>query len=340
MKKRLLASGFFLVFISLITSGILQAEEVKLRYGLKDNILRIVLQAETDRYISRAKVYSTYSLVKVEFPGEFTLLPEKVNYERFEYNKKGKNLYLNIRDLKWVKLLRLKSPPRLVIDAYLRGFNEENRLPQAPEQKSIPEKGKQQPSEEKNKPVRVKIKRIIIDPGHGGRNMGLYTSHYSEKSIVLRIARTLRYMLRKQGRRVYLTRSSDRYVSLMKRIMYIRKRHPDLMISIHMSTSNNFVIYTEPTFQLSNEERFLLRYSQQGFVKKSESIAKAIGDAFLERFNAGVLYRKMDLPIVAFTAAPALVIELPAAEFFDYTRDNVREIVNVIIKAIGNYEQS
>ena len=340
MKKRLLASGLFLFFISSLTSGALQAEEVKLRYGLKDNVLRIVLQAETDRYVSRAKVYSTYSLVKVEFPGEFNLLPEKVDYERFEYNKKGKNLYLNIKNLRWVKLLRLKSPPRLVIDAYLRGGNEKPVVPQAPEQKSIPQKGKQQPLEEKGKTGSVKLKRIVIDPGHGGRNLGIYTSHYSEKSIVLRVARTLRYMLRRQGRRVYLTRSSDRYVSLMKRIMYIRKRHPDLMVSIHMSTSNNFVIYTEPAFQLGYEERFLLRYSQQGFLKKSENIAKAIGDALLERFGVGVLYRKMDIPVIGFTAAPALVIELPAAEFFDYTSDNVKAIVNAIVKAIGSYEQS
>lgn len=335
MRKRLLITGLLLVFVNLFASASVQAEQIRLRYSLKDNVLRIVLQADTNRYISKAKVYSTYSLVKVEFPGEFTLQPEKVDYERFEYNKKGKNLYLNIKDLRWIKLLRLKSPPRLVIDAYLKGFKEK---PVVPEEKSTPEEGKTVP-QGKQPLSRVKLTRIVIDPGHGGRNLGLYTSHYSEKSIVLRVARTLRYLLRRQGRRVYMTRTSDRYVSLMRRIMYIRKRHPDLMISIHMSTSNNFVIYTEPAYQLGNEERFLLRYSQQGFVKESERVAKAIGDGLLERFNVGVLYRKLDIPVVSFTAAPALVIELPGAEFFDYTGDNIRDISKVLLKAIQSYEQ-
>ncbi len=341
MKKGLVVFfGFFLMLQGLCAFSSAKAEEIQLRYSLKDNTLRIVLQAQTDRYISKAKVYSTYSLVKVEFPGEFTLLPEKVNYDRFEYNKKGKNLYLNIKDLRWVKLLRLKSPPRLVIDAYLKSLVEKPVKPAVPEKKPPEEQEKALPPQKKAQPGRLKIKTLVIDPGHGGRNLGIYTSHYSEKSIVLRVARTLRYLLRKQRRRVYMTRTSDRYVSIIRRIMYIRKRHPDLMISIHMTTSNNFVIYTEPTIQLSREESLLFRHSQQGFIKDSEKIARAIGDALLQRFNVGVLYRKMDIPVISYTEAPALIIELPGAEFFDYTRKNIHDIADTISKAIVSYEQS
>ncbi len=350
MKKTLLVIAFSFLFLFNLPSFALSAEDVQLRYSMQEGFLRIVLQTETDRYVKRAKVYSTYSLVKVEFPGEFTLKAEKIDYERFEYNKKGRNLYLNIKDLKWIKLLRLKSPPRLVIDAYL---NMEVQRPQVkPEQKQeqqprveptrpeekVPQE--QKPQEPPKRKGPIKFKRIVIDPGHGGHNLGLYTSRYNEKTIALRVGRTIRYFFRKKGRRVYITRADDRYVSLFRRILYIKRRKPDLMISIHMTTSNNFAIYTAAEHQLHDEQKYLFRYAQQKHIKESERLAHFIGERLLQKFNVNVLYRSMDVPILAYTDAPAIVIELPGAEFFEYTKQNIIDIAKTIIEAVEAYEQS
>ncbi len=343
MKKRLF-SVVFLLFV-LLNSSHLLAEEVLLRHGLKDDVLRIVLQTQTDRYVTRAKVYSTYSLVKVEFPGEFTLQPEGVDYDRFEFNKKGNNLYLNIRNLRWIKLIRLKSPPRLVIDAYLKRIEEPSKPETVrPERESPPVKaegegtGTEKAPEKKGQIKKIKI--ILIDPGHGGRQLGNYSSNYNEKSLTLRVGRTLRYMLRRRGYRVYMTRTDDSTVSLMKRIFYIKKRHPHLMISFHLSTSNNFVIYTESEQNIGDEQRYLFRYSQQRHLQESKALSKAIGEALLKSFNINVLYRQMDIPILAYTDAPAVIVELPNPEFFQYKRKNIGEIAKTILKAITDYEQN
>ncbi|NOX20387.1 MAG: N-acetylmuramoyl-L-alanine amidase [Nitrospirae bacterium] len=350
MKKAPLTLGFFLLIFSYLISSAYTAEDIQLRYSMQNGFLRIVLQTETDRYVKRAKVYSTYSLVKVEFPGEFTLNAVKIDYEKFEYTKKGRNLYLNIKDLKWIKLLRLKSPPRLVIDAYLNMQLQEPKLkpeqkkeqlqqvkPSRPEEKALQGQRPQQPPGRKG---HVKFKRIVIDPGHGGHNLGLYSSRYNEKTIALRVGRTVRYFFRKKGRRVYITRADDRYVSLFRRILYIKKRKPDLMISIHMTTSNNFAIYTAAEHQLHDEQKYLFRYSQQPHLKESRALARQIGEKLYEKFNINVLYRSMDVPILAYTDAPAVVIELPGAEFFEYTKQNIIDIARTIIEAVEAYEQS
>ena len=350
MNRWLLKIAVSLVFLLSLVSFALSAEDVLLRYSMQDGFLRIVLQTESNRYVQRAKVYSTYSLVKVEFPGEFTLKTERVDYTRFEYNKKGRNIYLNIKDLKWIKLLRLKSPPRLVIDAYLDLKTREPEVKQQekkeqlpPAEPSVPEE-KASPTEQRavEKPLKkgpVKFKRIVIDPGHGGHNLGLYTSRYNEKSIALRVGRTLRYFFRKKGRKVYITRADDRYVSLFRRILYINKRRPDLMISIHMTTSNNFAIYTAAEHQLHDEQKYLFRYSQQRHLRESEKLARYIGERLLQKFNISVLYRSMDVPVLAYTDAPAVVIELPGAEFFEYTKTNIIDIAKTILEAVEAYEQ-
>ncbi len=83
-----------------------------------------------------------------------------------------------------------------------------------------------------------KPKIIVIDPGHGGKDPGAVAYGLKEKDVNLRIARALKRILEKDKRfKVYLTRNSDRFISLYRRTLFAIKKRADLFISIHCNAS-------------------------------------------------------------------------------------------------------
>ncbi len=85
-----------------------------------------------------------------------------------------------------------------------------------------------------------RIKRIVLDPGHGGRDPGAISPEgLREKNIVLEIAKELKGYLERQGIEVILTRSDDRFVSLWRRTHLANLKKADLFISIHVNSSRH-----------------------------------------------------------------------------------------------------
>jgi N-acetylmuramoyl-L-alanine amidase len=76
---------------------------------------------------------------------------------------------------------------------------------------------------------------IVIDPGHGGKDPGAAGPHGTvEKNVVLQIAKELQRLLNEQsGFSAVLTRNTDHYISLRKRLAIARKNHADMFIAIH-----------------------------------------------------------------------------------------------------------
>ena len=79
---------------------------------------------------------------------------------------------------------------------------------------------------------------IWLDPGHGGSDGGApyVVSHptlTSEKYVNLIVANKLKAKLEAAGATVYMSRSSDVYVSLPERVRMARQRNPDMFISLH-----------------------------------------------------------------------------------------------------------
>jgi N-acetylmuramoyl-L-alanine amidase len=85
----------------------------------------------------------------------------------------------------------------------------------------------------------LKIGRIVLDPGHGGHDLGtIGPGGLFEKDLVLSIARRLQKMLRENlGAEVVLTRSDDTFISLEERTEIANQHHADLFISIHANSS-------------------------------------------------------------------------------------------------------
>lgn len=81
------------------------------------------------------------------------------------------------------------------------------------------------------------ISRIVIDPGHGGKDPGCYVGGgIYEKDLVLNAAKRLaRQMKEKFGFEVFLTRSKDIFLSLEQRTAIANMRKADLFISIHVN---------------------------------------------------------------------------------------------------------
>lgn len=76
---------------------------------------------------------------------------------------------------------------------------------------------------------------VVVDPGHGGSDPGTTGPHgLHEKTVTLGIARILAHELNATpGIRAYLTRDSDTYVSLTKRVLIAQRHNANLFVSIH-----------------------------------------------------------------------------------------------------------
>jgi N-acetylmuramoyl-L-alanine amidase len=86
----------------------------------------------------------------------------------------------------------------------------------------------------------LKVRTIVIDPGHGGKDPGCNYSGLKEKDIVLDIAKELKTLLQKdQTLKVYLTRDKDTYLPLEERTAIANKYKADLFVSIHINAAPN-----------------------------------------------------------------------------------------------------
>lgn len=83
------------------------------------------------------------------------------------------------------------------------------------------------------------IRRIMVDPGHGGRDVGaLGRSGLEEKDVALLLARSLANYLRvRGGYEVALTRNEDVFVPLAGRTNMANQWKADLFISVHCNSS-------------------------------------------------------------------------------------------------------
>jgi N-acetylmuramoyl-L-alanine amidase len=85
----------------------------------------------------------------------------------------------------------------------------------------------------------LKLGRVVIDPGHGGKDIGTHgPSGLSEKDVVLDVARRLGALIEDRlGSEVVYTRSDDTFIPLEARTRIANDRKADLFLSIHANSS-------------------------------------------------------------------------------------------------------
>lgn len=84
----------------------------------------------------------------------------------------------------------------------------------------------------------TKIREIILDPGHGGKDPGaIGWAREEEKKIVLDISKRLKRILEGYGFKVRMTRETDEFISLNERTEIASRSQADLFVSIHANAS-------------------------------------------------------------------------------------------------------
>ncbi|MGK9126253.1 N-acetylmuramoyl-L-alanine amidase [Olivibacter sp. SA151] len=83
-----------------------------------------------------------------------------------------------------------------------------------------------------------KIKTIVIDAGHGGRDGNTHGSFSKEKDITLAVALKLGKAIEKEieGVKVVYTRTDDSFIELYERIGIANRNKADLFISLHCNS--------------------------------------------------------------------------------------------------------
>ncbi len=80
-------------------------------------------------------------------------------------------------------------------------------------------------------------KRIVLDPGHGGDSEGAVSGKYVEKDVNLQVALLLKKFLEEEGAIVFMTRDTDKFVSLKDRVAFAEAVEGEVFISIHHNAS-------------------------------------------------------------------------------------------------------
>jgi len=97
--------------------------------------------------------------------------------------------------------------------------------------------------------------RVVIDPGHGGKDPGARGLRgLTEKDVVLNVSKLLASRLREDGIEVFLTRRDDRFLSLEQRTAFANSQAADLFISVHANASSNTALRGVEIYYLNNTD--------------------------------------------------------------------------------------
>lgn len=127
--------------------------------------------------------------------------------------------------------------------------------------------------------------RIIIDPGHGGRDTGaIGCNDIQEKMVCLAVGRTVGDLLEQSGCSVLLTRTHDSDMSLDERTSFAHNNHADLFVSVHANYAANPKAVGVETFCM-----------QSRLLKKKYSLLSAEQDSCVENMMFQRIERSLQL---------------------------------------------
>jgi len=140
------------------------------------------------------------------------------------------------------------------------------------------------------KPAAAKgmIKRIVLDPGHGGPYVGCggISSGVEEKVVTLKIAYKLKKKLEdKLGLKVYMTRKDDSNILMRERTGLANRVKGDMFVSIHLNGDDNTKANGTEVYFLSeartNAERAIATLENADFEAEMEDMVKGSGLDFI-----------------------------------------------------------
>jgi N-acetylmuramoyl-L-alanine amidase len=184
-----------------------------------------------------------------------------------QYEKETVRVVLDINSIGGYKIFPLHDPFRIVVDVQGAERKEEKKV-------SLP-KGKGRPvgkgirktthPDERVSLARqlgLSVGRIVIDPGHGGKDPGCYLKGgIKEKDIVLKLALRLAEKIEKTiGCEVLLTRQKDLFLPLERRTAFANMHRADLFISLHINAHKQKEVHGLETYflNMATDERAVM----------------------------------------------------------------------------------
>ncbi|MEK7308099.1 MAG: N-acetylmuramoyl-L-alanine amidase, partial [Nitrospirota bacterium] len=137
-----------------------------------------------------------------------------------QFDKGTVRVVLDLQKFERFNVIMFKNPYRLVIDVFS-------------------EKGVDPVPDTKQEGKISEIKRVVIDPGHGGNDPGAIGPRgLMEKDVVLDVAKKLGALLKdKYNMEVIFTRDRDVFIPLEERTAIANSKKADFFISIHANAS-------------------------------------------------------------------------------------------------------
>lgn len=174
---------------------------------------------------------------------------------------------LDLRTVSSHRAFLLPDPYRLVMDIHagkngteMAALDKRRALPPAPQPKA----------------PAPRLRKIVLDPGHGGKDPGaIGIRGIAEKDIVLSIAKRLARKLKEEmGVEVVLTRKDDTFIPLEDRTAIANAEEADLFISLHTNASPSAELRGIETYYLDNtsdEASILLAARENGTSRRNIS---------------------------------------------------------------------
>lgn len=174
-----------------------------------------------------------------------------------QYNPETVRVVLDVDNIKDYKIFTFSDPFRIIIDVKGERQAEISALspvisaplqqltPAQPEQEKLFDASQKEQlkarSHIRSRLKPGKIRRIVVDPGHGGKDPGAVgLNGLQEKDVVLAIGRMVARKLKEEiGIDAVMTRDSDVFIELQERTAIANKVGADLFISIHANAALN-----------------------------------------------------------------------------------------------------
>ncbi len=320
-----------------------------LRYWSTKNYTRVVIETDRkveyrDRMLPRTKTKPGrlfVDLIGCRMPPEFTdVVPIDDGLLRRarsgQFNRDTVRVVLDAVSISDYKIFSLDNPFRVVID--VKGEKKDtgnSNLARTAATNGSPD------SLSLLRQLGLGVKKIVIDPGHGGRDPGARgRGGLKEKDITLKVAKKLAIKLRQElGCKVILTRNRDVFIPLEERTAIANTTGGDLFISIHVNAAptkrargiETYVLdlarskesmqvaareNASTTKQLSDLQTILMDLMQHTKVNESvklaeyvqESMVKGLGRKYKKVVNLGV--KRAPFIVLIGAEMPAILAEI------------------------------
>jgi N-acetylmuramoyl-L-alanine amidase len=182
-----------------------------------------------------------------------------------QYTKDTVRVVLDIENLGGYKVFHLHDPFRIVVD--VRSAEDTELKTNSVPQKRTARRGIRRAEDPEGKvslarQLGLSVKRIVIDPGHGGKDPGCYArGRVREKDIVLNLAKLLAAKIQDElGCEVFLTRNRDVFLPLERRTAIANVKKADLFISLHINAHKDRDIQGLETYflNMATDERAVM----------------------------------------------------------------------------------